>query len=129
MLELLEVRVQQASTTQKARRMAIMTAAVLVVGYCGALRGGEICLMEATEFCQRIEAGRTDERKHIVVPLMGRFKNETGERNVLLVLVESTQSGIAVQKWLDRLAWILRFERKDTGEPSPAICGTNGVVL
>ena len=45
MLELLEVRVQRASTTQKARRMAIMTAAVLIVGYCGALRGGEIFLM------------------------------------------------------------------------------------
>ena len=52
--------------------------------------------MEATEFCKRIEAGRTDEWKHVVVPLMGQFKNKTGKRNTLLVLVESTQSGIAV---------------------------------
>ena len=129
MLELLEVRVQRSSTSKEARRMAIMTAAVLIVGFCAALRGGEILLMEATEFCKRIDAGRTDELQHVVVPLMGRFKNEVGERNVLLALVGSTKSGIQVRKWLDRLALILKLEGRDAGEPSPAICDHNGNVL
>ena len=129
MLELLEVKVQRVSTPRETRRMAIMTAAVLVIGFCGALRGGEILLMEATEFCKRIDAGRSDKQQHVLVPLMGRFKNELGERNVLLALVESTKSGIQVRRWLDRLAMILKLEGRDTGEPSPAICDQNGYVL
>ena len=129
MLELLEVKFQQRNTNHESRRMVIMTAVVLIVGFCGALRGGEIFLMEATEFCKRIGAGKTEAPRYVLVPLMGRFKNEIGERNVLLALVEHTQSGIAVRRWLDRLACILKMEGRHVGEPSPAICDQRGFVL
>lgn len=42
MLDLLEVKIQWRSTSPNERRLAIMTAAVLLIGYCAALRGGEI---------------------------------------------------------------------------------------
>ncbi|GFH48957.1 hypothetical protein CTEN210_05433 [Chaetoceros tenuissimus] len=71
MLELLELRVQRTSTSKEERRMAVMIAAVLVVGFCAALRGGEIMLVEATEFCRRIDAGRVESTQHVLVPLMG----------------------------------------------------------
>lgn len=129
MLERLNVRYQCRSTSHEARRMAVMTAAALIIGFCAALRGGEIFLMEATEFCRRINSGRLDKVKHVLVPLMGRFKNEVGERNVLLPLVAITKSGIAVRKWLDRLDLILRQEGRDKGEPCPALCDARGVVL
>ena len=129
MLEILELRVQRTSTTREERRMAVMTAAVLVIGFGAALRGGEIMLVEATEFCRRIDAGRVEATPHVLIPLMGRFKNEIGERNVLLVLVAVTSSGIQIRKWLDRLAMILRLEGRDVGDPSPAICDEHGYVL
>lgn len=129
MLELLNSQFHRRSTSQEKRRTVVMTAAVLVIGFCGALRGGEIFLMEATEFCRRIDTGRDDKQKHVLVPLMGRFKNEVGERNVLLPLVDMTNSGIPVRKWLDRLALILHQEGKDKGNPCPALCDQRGVVL
>ena len=34
---------------------------------------------------------------HVVVPLLGRFKGETGERSHLLVMTDRTVSGIAIR--------------------------------
>jgi hypothetical protein len=61
---------------------------------------------------------------------MGRFKGETGERNILRVLVETTKSGIQIGRWVERLVKILMAEkRNDTGCPGPAFCDEKGMVL
>ena len=59
---------------------------------------------------------------------MGRFKNETGERNVLLVLANETRSGLKVRKWVERLIQLLISENKhhDIG---PALCSRDGFVM
>jgi len=51
--------------------------------FCAALRGGGLLLVEASELCRRIREGKSHP-KHpfVVVPLMGRFKGENGERNL-----------------------------------------------
>jgi hypothetical protein len=63
--------------------------------------------------------------------MMGRFKGETGERNVLRVLVARTKSGINVEAWISRLINLLletegQFHK---GTPGPAFCDDKGSVL
>jgi hypothetical protein len=59
-----------------------------------------------------------------------RFKGETGERNVIRVLVERTKSGLEIKKWVERLIKLLRKEgRHDTLRPGPAFCDKEGEVL
>ena len=40
---------------------------------------------------------------YVVVPLMGRFKEETGSRHHLQAVVNETASKLKVGQWLDRL--------------------------
>jgi len=59
---------------------------------------------------------------------MGRFKNETGERNLVLVLANETNGGLKVRKWIDRFTALLKLE--DWGSSTgPAICDEAGMVL
>mmetsp|Transcript_13576 Transcript_13576/g.15829 ORF Transcript_13576/g.15829 Transcript_13576/m.15829 type:complete len:186 (+) Transcript_13576:2206-2763(+) len=63
---------------------------------------------------------------HVVIPLLGRFKNEEGERLHLMVSVSVTGSGLKVRYWVDRWLGILRSEGKSSG---PAFCNMSGTVL
>ena len=72
-----------------------MSGAAFVILFGGALRGGEVLLLEASELCKRVQAGKNHRSApHVLVPLMGRFKGENGERNVLLALSSVTDNGI-----------------------------------
>lgn len=55
------------------------------------------------------------ERPHVVVPLIGRLKGETGERYHMVILARVTQSGIQVGKWMDRLCLSLRRKGQSNG--------------
>ena len=83
----------------------IICGAAYVVLVSGALRGGEVLLMEGSELCRSIVDGKHHlTSPHIVVPLMGRYKEETGERNVLLALVsESDNCALLIRIWIERL--------------------------
>jgi hypothetical protein len=48
------------------------------------------------------EAGGQAEFKHLVVPLLGRFKGETGETYHLLCTVDRTNHGLEPRKWVGR---------------------------
>jgi hypothetical protein len=62
--------------------------------------------------------------------MMGRFKGETGERNIMRVLVKETHSGIKIGKWVDRLVRVLIAEgRNKVTHPGPAFCDEQGLVL
>ena len=115
----------------KARcRELTMSGASLVMGYCGALRGGEILLAEATSMCSMIDEGRESGLvPHVVACLMGRFKNETGERNVVLPFVSVTASDIKIRWWFEQLVRILSEEGRNSGPPGPAFCDRDGCVL
>ena len=107
-----------------------MSGSSLVIGFCGGLRGGEITLAEATSTCQLINEG-TDKATvpHVVVCLMGRFKSETGERNVLLPFASVTTSGIKIRWWIEQLVQVLVLEGRSEGNPGPAFCDKEGFVL
>ena len=74
--------------------------------WAGALRGGEVFTLEASEFVKRRDDGKKLGNKmgHFVIPWMGRFKNETGERNLVIVLANRTAGGLEGRKWIDRFS-------------------------
>ena len=69
---------------------------------------------------------RDNEMSHVVIPLLGRFKNEDGERWHVMVSTDVTGSGIKVRKWIERLVVILELEDKPMG---PAFCDINGDMI
>jgi hypothetical protein len=131
LLNNLERELHDPTTDWTRKRQVVMLGACLVIGFCDALRGNEIFLVEGSYLCQYAKKGRVHECPHVVVPLMGRFKGETGERNVLRVLVRSTKSGIHIGRWVDRLVRLLESEGRDNvSEPGPAsFCDERGFVL
>ena len=63
-----------------------------------------------------------------MIPLMGRFKNETGERNLLMVLVNETRSGLRIRRWVDKFSGLLKTEGRGL-EPGPAVCNPDGYCM
>lgn len=55
----------------------------------------------------------------MVAPLLGRFKNELGERYHLILVAKKTASGLQPRKWLEWLVAVLREEGRMKG---PAFC-------
>ncbi len=112
------------------RRSIVMSGAAFVILFGGALRGGEVLLLEASELCKRIRDGKVHRSApHVLVPLMGRFKGENGERNVLLALSSVTDNGkIPIRRWVERLAATLIHEGKHLNV-GPALCNQDGYVM
>jgi hypothetical protein len=111
-------------------RNSALLGACLVIGFCSALRGNEIFLVESTSLCKYKDMGQDHSPPYVIVPLMGRFKGETGERNVLRPLVNITKSGIKVRRWIERLvSMLVREGRDDVSKPGPAFCDEKGFVL
>lgn len=117
-------------TTETRKRNIIMIGSCLVIGFCDALRGNEIFLVEAGSLGHYFRVGIHQHRKYVIIPLMGRFKGETGERNILRALVNTTKSGIQVHWWISELVELLSGKgRNDTSAPGPAFCDKQGNVL
>lgn len=113
----------------RVKRDIIVVGGALAVLVGGALRGGEVLLMEASELIKRRLDGKDHpDHPHVVIPLMGRFKNETGERNLLLTLASETQSGIQIRKWVERLIILLIREGR-SNHVGPAICERDGFLM
>lgn len=129
-LEQLERELETSELHVKRRRNIILLGSMLVIGFCDALRGNELFLVEGTALCHFYYKGIRDNRNYVVIPMMGRFKGETGERNILRALVQTTRSGIPVQRWVGRLVDLLRKEKRNSvTEPGPAFCDEQGQVL
>ena len=111
------------------RRFIIICGATFMILFAGALRGGEVLMMEGLELVRRRNGGRNDtENGHVVIPLMGRFKNETGQRNLVLVLANVSVGGLEIRKWVDRLSELLLQEGRGQ-VMCPAICDKNGYLI
>lgn len=63
-----------------------------------------------------LEAGISHQHPHVIFPLRGKFKGETGDRNHLMVCVAVSNSGINVKIWVERLLrCIQEIGRKESG--------------
>ena len=112
------------------KRDIIVVGATLVVLAGGALRGGEVLLMEASKLVKRRLDGRKHpDHPHVVIPLMGRFKDEVGKQNMLLTLSSETSISIPIQKWVERLIIILLMREGQGNRVGPAICERDGFLM
>ena len=126
MLHFYELELLSEKTSVSRKRFVKMAMAYFVISFVGALRGGEGLMLEATSLAGYIEEGRLNKIPYVLVPLLGRFKGETGERNVLLPFAAITKSGIQVRVIIDRLVAVLSQEKRATGALSPALCHKGG---
>ena len=126
MLHAYELELLSAKTPATRKRFVKMASTYFMISYVGALRGGEGLMMEATTLASYIEEGRDAKPPYVLIPLLGRFKGETGERNVLLPFAAETRSGLRVREVVDRLVEVLESEGRTTGSLSPALCHKGG---
>ena len=63
-----------------------------------------------------------------MIPLMGRFKNETGERNMIMVLANVISGGLNICKYVERFTKLLLMEGRESSV-GPAVCNAQGIVL
>lgn len=126
-LEDMEEELRSEKSIWARKREIIMAGAAFVGLFAGALRGEEIFMAEAEELCKRINDGKAhDLCSYVLLPLMGRFKHETGERNIMFALASVTEgTGIPVRRWLERLSAVLVREGKHS-QMGPALCEVNG---
>jgi hypothetical protein len=99
----LDVRWREATTAPRKKEI-VEIAFFLLLTFCLGLRGEEVVKMDIGGFFTYFEAGRNhSEHPHVMVPLQGRFKGETGERWHLLPIVWRTRSGLEVGVWATRM--------------------------
>ncbi len=130
MLNNIELELRDPSTTWARKRFLIMVGGAFVMLYAGALRGPEVFMVEAKELCKRIKDGKNDPRaSHVFLPLMGRFKHENGERNLMFAFSSvSANSQMPIRRSIERVTGVLKKEGKDL-IVGPALCDINGFVL
>jgi hypothetical protein len=129
MLDSYERELHDANVNREQKRMVIICAAAYVILWAGALRGGEVFLLEYSELVKQRNNGRNKGKEGpCVILLMGHFKQETGERNLILVLANKTKSGLEIRKWIDLLIGLLRAENRHN-EVGPAICNVDGFMM
>jgi hypothetical protein len=89
--------------TSATRQAVVEMAMFLVAGFGLGLRGEEVVQMDISGFMAYFEAGRDHSSPHVMIPLLGRFKGETGKRWHLLPIVWKTRSGIEAGTWASQL--------------------------
>ena len=114
-------------TSNNRKRLISIVGCYLVVSFACSLRGNEGFMMDLHGLISHIKDGKEDATNpHVVIPLLGRFKNEIGERLHLMLSVNVTKSGFKVRKWVERLVRMLVKEGKTDG---PAICDKEGFLM
>lgn len=79
----------------------IMTGAYCVMCFCGSFRGHEVFLTDLDGLIrENLKVKESGKDNYVIIPLLGRFKGETGERYHLTPLAAETKSGLKV-KFLD----------------------------
>ena len=94
-----------ANFPQGQRKMEIaLTGALVVIGFCAALRGEEIPQVDVGLLRKHWEEGvNCSSVSHVPLALAGRFKQTDGTfRLYIQPLAEKTSSGIEIRKWIER---------------------------
>jgi hypothetical protein len=103
-----------------------MEASFYLVAFVCALRGEEVPLADLHGTIKYWESGEVGDVRHVVIPLLGRFKGETGESYHLLCAVDVTDYGLEPRKWIGRLIQILQHKGLRNG---PLFRGAQGERL
>jgi hypothetical protein len=73
--------------------------AYTVIAFCGSFRGNEVFLVDLHGTRKYLSSPDVDDRV-VIIPLLGRFKGDTGDRYHLMPLAAVTLSGIQVRLWV-----------------------------
>ena len=95
-LNLLELELNEEVTSFERKREVIRLGAYLPIVFVCALRGNEGFLVESEGLQQMINTGNDEtniEMRHVTIPLLGRFKNEDGEKWHVMVSVNVYKIG------------------------------------
>lgn len=98
-----EVPWEVAGNNRKCQQETLFPALFCIVAFCCALRGEEVPMMSLTGVIQHLEEAINHATPHVVIALVGRFKNETSEQNHLMPIVMTTKSGLQPGKWVIRM--------------------------
>lgn len=76
--------------------------------YLTGLRGEEGMKLDLAGFLKYLDVGATDPKHpHVILPILGRLKGETGERYHMIPMARVTKSGIMAGRWADRLGLLM----------------------
>jgi hypothetical protein len=113
------------STTDLHQKLRLSSlAAYSVICFCGSFRGPEVFLADLFVLHKYLATPRhSSEVAYVVVPLLGKVKNEHGERYHLTPLCYTTSSGLQVELWVRRLVEAQATFHRYQG---PAFCTRSG---
>ena len=81
-----------------------LEACFYLISYCGALRGEEVPMTDLNSVFKHWNDGDIAlPRRHVAIGLMGRFKNQIGEKYHFIPLAAETKSGLKIREWIGRL--------------------------
>jgi hypothetical protein len=92
-----------ASATRLEMLDLALEGAFYLLGFTLALRGEEIPLTELRGIHSHLNQGLTHEKPHVVITLLGRFKNELGESYHMMPVLATTPRGLEPGKWVSRV--------------------------
>jgi hypothetical protein len=124
LLSLLEV---QWDSHKETRDTLTFVGAFVVIAYAGSFRGNEVFHVDLNglikyQEMKLIEGGH----RYVIIPLLGRFKNEDGERYHLTPLAFESASGIKIGLWVNRLVDLKKSHLQHRG---PAFSDNKGYRL
>lgn len=104
MLELIQLVDSDWTKAQPQKQLKLaLEGTFYTLAYTLALRGEEVPLIELHGLRSHWEKGLNHERPHVVVSLLGRFKNEIGESYHLIPVLTETPCGFQPKKWVKRV--------------------------
>jgi len=110
----------QATTDPSLQLRIASLAAYSVICFCGSFRGPEGFLVDLFGLRKYLDSPRhSAELPYVIIPLLGKVKNEHGERYHLTPLCSVTASGLQVELWVRRLVQCHAASQRFHG---PAFC-------
>ena len=95
-----EVRWEAAGQNRRRQQEVLFPALFCIVAFCCALRGEEVPMMSLSGIVQHLNDAINHGTPHVVIALVGRFKNETSEQKHLMPIVMETRSGLQPGRWV-----------------------------
>jgi hypothetical protein len=96
-----------------------------VIAFCGSFCGPEVFLVGLHGLRKYYLEAPNQEKDHVIIPLLGRFKGEMNSCYHLAPLEARTDSGLEMRKWVGRLVQARESEGRVRG---PAFCTPQGTM-
>jgi len=112
---------------EKERVNLAMIGAYIMIAFTGTFRGHEVFLVDTFGLLKYAREDHVERgERFVVVPLLGRYKTENTEGYHLTPLIARTNSGLEIERWVKRLAWVKERQGITHG---PAFSHHRGEIL